>query len=409
MLRPLAALAVALTLVSLTAPSCRSGAEDPSRSNVSEEAPSKGDDSPQKVWRSNFQDPGRSSDPALDEAAETMQEDPPPTAPAGNALGSFGPREPERWRVLEPGQDDTFALMRAGESPTAFEDTIVQASTRTAVICFQGRGPFRGVTLRNSILRVEPGTLPLDRSYWAFRGYDMIDTLVEDTEITGFGVVTPKHDEGHAIYLNVAGAFTVRGSHLHHNGGQAIQLVNRPAESVLPAGPAAGEIRIENTRIAENGFNPDRGGFQVSIFGTGQPVVFRDVEIVAGLDDTEHDRGRTSGGLLIEAEDPNAKRGVWWKPRPTPEDWEVPFTQGPTHLQRVTIRHRDPNKPIVQVKGCEELLVEDCWFEGGKVVLDHPAKPGRDSGRIVWRDNGGDADLYVRGRRVGRVDQDYEF
>ena len=332
--------------------------------------------------------------------AEPLASPPPP--PVG-----VGPTEPERWKVLKGGEGDTIAVTQRPAQPLEIVDTILQASTRTALICFETRGPFVGTTIRNSILRVEPGTIPLDRSYWAFRGYDMIDTLVERSEITGFGRVTPRHDEGHAIYLNVAGSFTLVDSFLHHNGGQAVQLVNRPAESVLPAGPAAGEIRIENTRIAENGFNPDRGGFQVSIFGTGQPVTLRKVEISAGQDETEFDRDRTGGGLLIEAE-AAGKRPVWWKPAKPDEDWTVPFTQGPTLLQGVTIIHRNPNKPIVQIKGCEELIVENSWFEGGKVVLDHPAKPGRNSGKIIWRGNGGDAELFLRGRRLGLVGQDFE-
>ncbi|MFT7539488.1 MAG: hypothetical protein ACI9K5_000444 [Gammaproteobacteria bacterium] len=327
--------------------------------------------------------------------------------PAGPV--DYGPRVQETWRVLKPGNGDTISLTRAEQGPLEVIGTIVQASTRTALICFEGRGPFRNSVVRDSILQVEPGTLALDRSYWAFRGYDMIDTLVERVEITGFGVVTPKHDEGHAIYLNLAGDFTVLDSHLHHNGGQALQLVNRPGESVLPPGPAAGTIRIENTRIAENGFNPDRGGFQVSIFGTGQAITMRNTEIVAGMDETVFHRNQTGGGLLIEAEADNGKRAIWWKPKDRPEDWVVPFAQGITHLDGVILRHRNPNKPLAQIKGCEELLVENCWFEGGDVVLDHPQKAGRNSGKITWRGNGGTARLFVRGKHVGPVSGTYEF
>ena len=386
--------------------SCRSGdADAPStdRSSFSEEQGNPTND-----------DPGHESSTAEEHATEDVAKTEDPDAERESTTEEDDEEqdgeEPVEMRVLRGrGGDDTFALVRSSGEPVEISDTIVQASTRTALIFFQGGGPYEGFRLTDSIVRVEPGTLALDRSYWALRGYDMIDARIEGTEITGFGVVTPKHDEGHAIYFNVAGAFTVLDSHLHHNGGQAIQLVNRPGESVLPAGPAAGEIRIERTRIAENGFNPDRGGFQVSIFGTGQSITLRDVEIVAGHDDTEHDRGRTAGGLLIEAESPDGKRAVWWKPRPQPEGWVVPFTQGPTVLERVTVDHRSPNKPLVQIKGCESLTVTDSTFVGGKVVLDHPAKPGRNSGRIVWKGNQGTAELIVRGRSVGRVDQDYEF
>jgi len=299
--------------------------------------------------------------------------------------------------------------MRA-ESGFTLVDTIVQASARTAFICYQNGGPYRGTTLRNSILRVEPQTLWLGRSYWAFRGYDMIDTVLERVEITGFGQITDKHDEGHAIYLNVAGPLTIADCAIHHNGGQGLQLVNRPAESVLDRGPAEGAITIRNTSFRENGFNPDRGATQVSIFGTGQTISMEDVEIVAGHDDTPYRGGWTGGALLIECEgyDPSRpKRAVWWRPDELPEDWEMPFSQGRTELLRVRMFHEKPNRPLVQIKGCEELIVRDCRFGEGRIDLDMPGKPGRDCGRIVWEGNAGPAQVFHQGRRMGTASDDF--
>jgi hypothetical protein len=285
-------------------------------------------------------------------------------------------------------------------------DAIVQASARTAVICYQGGGPYRNLTLRNSILRVEPNTLADNRSFWALRGYDMIDTTLERVEITGFGAKTRHHDEGHAIYLNLAGSLTIERCDIHHNGGQGLQLVNRPGESSLPPGPAAGAITVLDTRFRENGFNPDRGSFQVSIFGTGQSIHMEDVEILAGLDGTFAD-AESGGALLIEAEGARSDRAVWWKPSDAPADATPPFTQGTVELLRLHVQHRAPNRALVQIKGCAELIVEECEFSGGRVRLDDPDKPGRPCGRIVWRGNRGDAEVFVRGVRKGRADEDF--
>jgi len=330
--------------------------------------------------------------------------------------------EPDPRRVLTPKADpsgDTLNF-KAPSQGFVLEHAVVQGSARSALLFYDHRGPHVGTVLRDVKLCVEPGTVRLDRSYWGLRGYDMVDTLLEDVEITGFGRVTPLHDEGHAIYLNLAGDLTLRRSRIHHNGGQALQLVNRPRESDLAPGPMPGSIRILATRIEENGFNPDRGGFQVSIFGTGQDVLLRDVEIVAGLDGTVWPQGLTSGGLVVEPEPyaPERNKLPWWRPAVVPEDFVPPFTQGRAVLERVTVRHRNPGKSLVQIKGCRELVVTGCTFEAvldeaapagteGKIVLDAPDKPGRDSGRIEWRGNLGDAVVYLRGERLGLACEDF--
>jgi len=325
-------------------------------------------------------------------------------------LTGFGPVEPEGgFAVHPPARGDTIALLEPTDD-FVLEDAIVQASKRTAFIAYEHRGPYRGTTFRNSVLRVEPGTLEDDRSYWAVRGYDMIDTLFERVEITGFGVVTPHHDEGHAIYLNVRGPITLRDCFVHHNGGQGLQLVNRPNESDLPPGPAEGRIEVRNTAFVENGFNPNRASFQVSIFGTGQGILMEDVVIAAGIDGTEYHRGKTGGALLIEAErwDPGRpQRRVWWRPEEPTADFEPPFTSGRTELTRLRVYHRDPNRALVQIKGCEELIVRDCDFGQGRIDIDHPRKAGRDCGRIVWQGNRGPALVYVRGEAVGTANRDF--
>jgi hypothetical protein len=327
-------------------------------------------------------------------------------------LQGVGPIAPVEWKVLEPrpGPSSDTVTLKAREQGFVLADAIVRASSRTAFICYENGGPYVGTTLRNAILRVEPGTLPLDRSFWGVRGYDMVDTLFERVEITGFGRVTEKHDEGHAVYLNLAGAFTLLDSDVHHNGGQGLQLVVRPHESKLAPGPAAGAIRVERTRFRENGFNPDRGGFQVSIFGTGQHVRLEDVEIAAGLDDTVYPLGATGGALLIEAEAFDVRRGdpaVWWRPNEPPEGFQPPFAQGSVELVRLRVRHVAPNRPLVQIKGCAELVVRDSSFEGGRIELDLAEKPGRSSGRIVWQGNRGSAEVFLRGVRQGRADEDW--
>lgn len=336
-----------------------------------------------------------------------------PTEPASAprslpALVDVGPVPPSTWTVhaFRPGASSDTITLRQGASDVLIEDAIVQASARTAVICYQGGGPYRNLTLRNSILRVEPKTLAEDRSFWALRGYDMIDTTLERVEITGFGAKTRRHDEGHAIYLNVAGALTIERCDVHHNGGQGLQLVNRPGESSLPAGPAAGSITLVDTRFRENGFNPDRGGFQISIFGTGQSIRMEDVEILAGIDGT-FEGAATGGALLIEAEAARSDRTVWWKTADSTSDAAPPFTQGKVELLRVRVHHRGPNRALVQIKGCDELVVVESEFSGGRVELDDPEKPGRTCGRIVWRGNRGDAEVFVRGERKGRADEDF--
>ncbi len=300
------------------------------------------------------------------------------------------------------------------------ENAIVDASPRTALIFYDKVGAHRGTTLRNVLIRVAPGTLALDRSYWALRGYDMIDTLFDHVEITGFGVVTDKHDEGHAIYVNPAGDFTLVDSYIHHNGGQGLQLVNRPKETTMGKGPMPGTVRVVRTRFVENGFNPNRGAFQVSIFGTGQDVVLEDVEIVAGFDATEWPKGQTGGGIVIEAEPYlPGRKDPWWRPDDPPADFVPPFTQGVTTLTRVTVRQRDPDRALIQIKGCAELIVRDCTFEAvdaegakagsahARIELDAPSKAGRSSGRIVWQGNHGNAEVYREGKRIGRACEDF--
>lgn len=325
-------------------------------------------------------------------------------------LTGYGAHEPPGgWKVVPPRAGDSLSLKQA-TSGFVVEDTLVQASPRTAFIAYEHAGPFEGIVFRNCILRVEPGTIELDRSYWAVRGYDMVDTLFENVEITNFGVVTAKHDEGHAIYLNVHGPLTIRNGYIHHNGGQGLQLVNRPRESTFPPGPALGTIRVENTVFLENGFNPNRAAFQISIFGTGQEIVMQDVVIAAGFDAALRTRGGTNGALLIEPEyfDPShPTRLVWWRPAVLPDGFVEPFGQGRTELTRLRVYHVNPNRPLIQIKGCQELIVRDCDFGQGRIELDHPRKPGRPSGRIVWEGNRGPAQVFHQGSYLGPATRDF--
>ncbi len=325
-------------------------------------------------------------------------------------------------RVFRPKADPSGDTLNFKSPSTNFvlENALVQGSARSAMLFYDHRGPHTGTVLRKVKLYVEPGTIAFDRSYWALRGYDMVDTLLDEVEITGFGRVTPKHDEGHAIYLNLAGDFTLKNSHIHHNGGQGLQLVNRPRESDFPKGPMPGTILIKDTRFHENGFNPDRGGFQVSIFGTGQRIHMQNVEIIAGQDDTIWHKDLTSGALVIEPEPyaPQRNKLPWWRPAEPPEGFEPPFTQGRTVLENVTVRHRNPGKSLLQIKGCEELVVTGCTFEAtvdntapagtiGKIMLDAADKPGRDCGRIEWTGNRGNAVVFHRGVRIGLAGEDF--
>ncbi len=335
-----------------------------------------------------------------------------PAPSSAQGARRFGPLDPESLKVVAPRSAATADTITLKERERGFvvEDTLVQASLRTALICYQNGGPYVGTTVRNSILRVEPGVLALDRSYWGVRAYDMVDTLFERVEITGFGKVTPRHDEGHAIYMNVIGPLTIIGCDIHLNGGQALQLVNRPAESVLPPAPGSGTITIRGTSIRENGFNPDRGGTQVSIFGTGHDVVLDGVEIIAGRDGTPFLRNQTGGALLIEPETFRPIKGasnVWWRPKEQPAGFVMPFTQGRVQLTGVVIDHVNPNRPIVQIKGCRELLVQGCTFVRGRVDIDLPGKPGRECGLVSWKGNRGDAEVYYRGERLGLASEDF--
>ena len=362
----------------------------PQEQSSDSEAPPAGD---------SLAEPAASPEPTVDSTLD----------PSDYLPWPVGPEEPAEWKVLPSKRDgDTLSV----QNPTQglrIEDTLVQASPRTALILYEHRGPYEDVVLQDVILRVEPGTLPFDRSYWALRGYDVIDMLLDRVEITGFGKVTPKHDEGHAIYLNLRGSFTLEGGEIHHNGGQGLQLVNRPAESNFPPGPAEGFILVRNTLFLENGFNPDRGGFQVSIFGTGQDIRMQDVLIAAGHDRTEYPNGMTGGGLVIEAErfDEWGKKPVWWRPAELPPDFEVPFSQGDVELVRVHVLQRAANRPIVQIKGCRSLAVRECTFAEGRVEIDAPDKPGRDSGSIAWQGNKGEAIVYLRGERMGPASTDF--
>jgi hypothetical protein len=98
---------------------------------------------------------------------------------------------------------------------------------------------------------------------------------------------------------------------------------------------------------------------------------------------------------------------VWWRPEKLPEDWEMPFSQKRVELTRVRVFHKQPNRPIVQIKGCEELIVRDCRFGIGRIELDLPHKAGRDCGHIVWQGNSGPAQVFHRGKELGTASDDF--
>jgi hypothetical protein len=311
-------------------------------------------------------------------------------------------------RVIRSKRNGDTIPLKSQQTNFVLEDAVVQASPRTAIIFFDHQGAHSGTLIRNVLIHVAPKTLELGRAYWAVRGYDMDNSTFDNVEITGFGRLTPKHDEGHAMYLNLVGGLTISSCYIHHNGGQGLQLVNRPHESSLPRGPATGEIHIRNSRYHENGFSADRGSFQIAIYGTGQPILIQNVEILAGQDGSRYQKGKTRGGLVIEPEwRPPGKKSPWWYPPGAPKDYQVPFTQGRTELNGVTIRHKNPDRPLAQIKGCEELIVTGCTFDGGKISLDLPDMPGRDSGSIIWKGNTGDATVFHRGKALGPVSEDF--
>lgn len=351
-------------------------------------------------------------DPEVGPKTSTPAAPTPPSRPPLEGLAAFGPRLERLESVERSSAGDTLAV-KAASTGFTLTGTHVEAGKRTGLIFYERSGRHENVHLADVLVSVAPGTLEFDRAYWGVRGYDLVDAVFERVEITGFGVVTPKHDEGHAIYLNPLGSITIADCHLHHNGGQAIQLVRRPIESVEPEGPASGTITVRNTRLAENGFNPDRGAFQLSIFGTGQDVVLTDVEIIAGHDpDVTWHNGMTGGALLIESDRFKLKpRGAntWWRGEEEPAPDDMVFTTGRATLTRVRVHHRNPNRPIVQIKSCRELVVEDSDFAEGVIQLDMPKKAGRDSGSIRWTGNRGEATVKWRGETLGPAWRDFEI
>ena len=85
----------------------------------------------------------------------------------------------------------------------------------------------------------------------------------------------------------------------------------------------------------------------------------------------------------------------------------MPYTQGKVELIDLRVRHRKPNRPIVVIKGCQELIVRGCNFEGGNIDLDNPEKPGRNCGKIVWEGNSGNAPVYHKGEIIGLARNDF--
>jgi hypothetical protein len=357
--------------------------------------------------------PGRSAPPEEPPPVPVKKELPPGAKDGPPRLpGSIpGPSALTQWKVTAwvPGASSDTIKLPPRASGFTLSDTLVQASARTALIGYQGDGPFDGTRITNCLFLVEEGTVPEGRSFWGLRGYDMRNTTLERVEITGFGRPTERHDEGHGIYFNLVGALTLTDCHIHHNGGQGAQLVNRPNESTLPRGPAAGAITVRRTWFHENGFNPDRGGFQLSIFGTGQDVVLSDVEIVAGRDATPFPGGRTGGGLLIEPQGPSETADTCWWSRGGQAQGaaELPFTQGKVVLEDLLIDQKDADRAIAQIKGCRELVVRRSEFTAGEINLDDPTKAGRSSGRIEWSGNRGEAVVFLAGALIGPASQDF--
>ena len=145
-------------------------------------------------------------------------------------------------KVIRPKRGvsaDTFALRRKEEG-FLIENTVLNASTRTAFICYDHAGPAPRQPLPQ---RPDPtsrrGPCPTTARTGACAGYDMVGTVFHGVEITGFGKVTPHHDEGHALYLNLAGDLTLIDCDIHDNGGQGLQAVNPPERVVAPQRPRA--------------------------------------------------------------------------------------------------------------------------------------------------------------------------
>jgi hypothetical protein len=313
------------------------------------------------------------------------------------------------WEEIVPTQDWTDYTVKESNATSGVvrEQQLIRSARRS------GLATYTGVLHEDWTLR-DVTVVPAEgvRTLWGMRVYEISDWLLERVEIAYMGVPGDggrSGREGHAFYGNVAGDLTFDNCWIHHNRGQAIQVVARPRSGTAPA---VGKLTVRNSLLQENGFDSDRAAFAVTVHGPGSEydVELEDVRIEAlRLPDHQGHDGRvrnSRGGICIAPVGNLPNEPVWYDAE------DPPFTNGRVTLNNVLVAMRRPAQALGLFRGIRELEVTGCAFyggEGSEVVIDAPGKPGRDCGRVVWKGNQGDATLVYRGRALGPVSGDYEL
>lgn len=306
------------------------------------------------------------------------------------------------WEVVAPTKSyGSWTLQWKGDGPPeVLERTVVKAASGGIAAHKGHKHP--DYVLRDVLIEPAEGFFPL----WGVRAYEIAGWTLERVEIRGMGG-KPGKPEGHAFYGNVAGDLSFLGCSFHDNKGQAIQVVARPNAGTAPA---VGHMLVRDCVFAENGFDSDRAGFQLSVFGPGPhyDVSILNTRIQAlGLEPFTGPEGgewNSRGGLCIAPVHGRTNLPAWF------DEKEPPYTNGKVVIEGLTIEMKRPYQPMALFRGIRELEVHGSTFQGGgMVVIDPPGAAGCDCGYVVWEGNRGDAVLWYHGEKVGPVSGTYVF
>lgn len=306
------------------------------------------------------------------------------------------------WPLLNSPEWDTV-LLKSDMDGRTIEQKRIDGGYRA---CILGEAPhyhdktrLERVTLQNLECFAQPEASKARGSKWGFRLYGVADLIVQDV---WFHDIHGNPSDGHAVYLTISGPVTFERIRVDDCGGQAIQIVNREWSRTpeAPPVPPETEVVIRDVLVRNVGFNPSRGAYALTMRGLGPEVdaLIERADIEVSWDEPQQRNGRrcrSAGGIVVAG----------------PDMEPVNFPAKAHCAREVVIRDcrvalTEPFNALLQVNNVASLLIENCHFSGGRILLDEYEGP---SGRIVVRNCSGNATIFHRQRAVGPVIDGFEY
>jgi hypothetical protein len=234
---------------------------------------------------------------------------------------------------------------------------------------------------------------------WGMRVYGITDWLIKRCYFWNFGLIK----EGHGMYADIFGSNAWENCLFDELGGQGVQLVFRKGNAPTPR-PVEGTQIFKKCRFKHNTWNPDRGASQLAIYNLGseQDVIIEDSKFICDYEEIGRAKykGYNSKAAITIVPVGNGKE--WWQ---LPDD--TPFTQNVASIRKTEVYHTNPERSVVNIKGCRVVEITDCIVDEGVVDIDHPSQAGRKAEKITVLGCSGNATLRVGGKVVGPISQDY--